>query len=177
MRQPVGFQFVAAVGRQRQHVADAEFGTQGEGHVGGGPLLADGGADHMRQSLATVGRRRGERGPARGDELLVGLLEALRGNDTCRGHPAAFEIAHAVQGIEDLRGELAGLLDDRGDVVTPQAEVGIAGQRQHLVQLAIGGKRAQEVGDGRSVWHGGDTGGMVRDTGVYPVIGPVPLRN
>ena len=89
--------------------------AQPEGEVGGVPDLAGGGGHHLRQVLPAPLLGCGQRTPAAGGELPVGLLPAGRRHDLAVDQLGAGEVARRAQRLEHLGGELAGLLDDGAD--------------------------------------------------------------
>ena len=123
-------------------------------HVGGGVHLADGGVEHVGHALAAVGGVAGEAGPAAVAQEVEGGLEAVRRAHDAVLEQAALAVADGVQRREDVAGELAGLLEDRGGEVA--VEVGVAGDGgvldgEHVVQHEGHVAERRGVG-GHAVW-------------------------
>ncbi len=105
-----GLLFLGAVGVDGGIGAVGEAGVHAEGHVGGGVHLADGGVQHVGQTLAAVFRIAVEAGPAAVAQESERSLEAFgRAHDAVLQH-AALTVADRVQRCQHVAGDLAGLL-------------------------------------------------------------------
>ncbi|MGY4484633.1 hypothetical protein ACVWWR_003824 [Bradyrhizobium sp. LM3.2] len=123
-----------AVDDQRRCRAHGEAAIHREGHVGGDLEFVDRLAQRHRQTLAAeLGRGRQAEPAALGD-LLERVLEALRRGDAAViGALAAFEIAHTIERLEHLFGELCGFAQNGFAHVARR--VGEAGQIVIAVDL------------------------------------------
>jgi hypothetical protein len=111
--------------------------VHGEGLVGGGEELAHGGAQDIGHSLAAELLGHVDAGPAVFLHLVEGGLETGGGVDHAVLEPTAMGVAHGVQGGQNLGGDLARLLEDRGGEVA--VEIGVARrfalrEFQHVMQ-------------------------------------------
>ena len=140
------------IGVQAPVGARGQARIHGEGGAGGGGHLAEGHGHHGRHPLAAVLRQGRQGGPAGLDHGLVGFLPAGRAGDLAIVPFAAFLIADAVQGGDDLLREFRTLFQDLADQVRRDVGeaglVGIAVDFQHLVQ------DERQVADRRLVGHG-----------------------
>ena len=142
-RQIAGLEIVAAMDRQRRDRAIGQARVHPEGDVGGIGVFAEQDRQKRRQTLAAEGRIARQPDPSAFDQRLVGLLEALRG-----GHAAvvvafaAFDVADAVQRLDNLLDELRALAEHRLDNVDRRlreaGSVGIIGVVEHVVQQKNG---------------------------------------
>ncbi len=140
-----------------------EAGVHGEGHVGGGLHLADGGVEDVGHALAAVFGITVEAGPAALAQEVEGLTETGGGADDAVFEDAALAVADGVERSKHVAGDLAGLLEDCGGEVA--VEVGVAGDvgvlhLQHVVQDEI------HVAERRGVaGHGGVSPGLLGGAG------------
>ena len=152
LRQVEALQLVRALRLDGVDGAERQQRAQAEGEVGGVPDLAGGGGDHLRQVLPAPFLRSGERAPAAGGELLVGLLPAGRGDDLAVDQLGAGAVAGRAQRLQHLGGELAGLLDDGADgVLVDAAEQPLPDQ---LIEARRGLERVDNVVYWSLVGHG-----------------------
>jgi hypothetical protein len=87
--------------------------TELEGEVRGRPELLDGDAEHAGHALTAVLGRGAQRGPAAGDILVVGRLEALRRAHAFRRPTRAIAIEGLVERVEHGLGEPGRLAEHR----------------------------------------------------------------
>ena len=142
------------MGRQKLDGALRQRRANGERHVGGVPDFEQSRRHQPGQALAAVCGVEGNAVPAAFDELGVGFREPLRGADDAVLEGAALDIARPVQRRQDIRGQLAGFLQDgvhqvRRRLLAARQPGDVAEPRQFVQHEPHFGQGCPIVGHGR----------------------------